>query len=449
MGASQDLAFSALFILIVPISGIIWPGEPFHALEIGLVLTVGSWTSSLAGLALGKVVDRRSRKKLLVVVSAVNGACSVALGFVPEGLGTPSWLLFLSVVAVSSLFSGGSYPAIVSITNDALPKDHRSEFFGAYGIALSIVWGVAMLASSYLFQLGSWRLYFWLAGATTLASSAVFAFKGEEPRRGAQEAELIEVLGDGTVEYDFELDRETARKTMLSKTNLAALLEGGFSLVLLGILNVLILPYVQTEPHNLSPFSTALFILGFGGIGMLAGQLGLARLSDRLSRDHPERRVKFIAASMTGSMTLGVLFFLIPLPALTVAQGRDIGFLFSQPMMWEMGFLLAALQAVDSMYGVNQGPVIQEINLPEAQGRIAAWNRFLEGIGSGTGPLLAGVILSATNFDYRLSALVAMLFGLPGLVLWILAIRWFPRDREEIGKILEERARILEARKEE
>ncbi|MHA1472178.1 MAG: hypothetical protein ACTSQW_03670, partial [Promethearchaeota archaeon] len=97
--------------------------------------------------------------------------------------------------------------------------------------------------------------------------------------------------------------------------------------------------------------------------------------------------------------------------------------------------------------GVNQPPVLQEINLPEAQGQIVSWNQFLENIGYGLGPLIAGIFISAFGQNYQISAVIIAVFVIPGIILWGLSLKWYPSDKNKIKKILEERARVLETRK--
>jgi hypothetical protein len=92
---------------------------------------------------------------------------------------------------------------------------------------------------------------------------------------------------------------------------------------------------------------------------------------------------------------------------------------------------------------VNQSPVLQEINLPEAQGQIISWNQFLENLGRGIGPSLSGLILVATSNNYQLTILLITLCILPGVILWSMAVKWFPQDASNIREILANRAEFL------
>jgi predicted MFS family arabinose efflux permease len=115
--------------------------------------------------------------------------------------------------------------------------------------------------------------------------------------------------------------------------------------------------------------------------------------------------------------------------------------------MWVMGALFFTSRSIFSLYIVNQSPVIQQINLPEAQGQIVSWNQFLEQFGRGIGPLLCGILLVFTSTNYQITVIVVILCIIPGVILWLLAIKWFPKDRTQIKNILKERAELLKSRR--
>ena len=185
----------------------------------------------------------------------------------------------------------------------------------------------------------------------------------------------------------------------------------------------------------------------FGLTGGFIGQIFLAKLSDKIAQDHPIRRIFFIIISLgVGILSFAMIFF-IPLPHLTIEQGKDIPYLLNSPIVWIMGILFFTSSTISSLYMVNQAPIIQDINLPEAQGKITSWNQLLENIGLGIGPLLVGILLTLTN-NYQTVILIVILFIIPGVTLWGFALKWYPQDRDEIKRILKERANILKARKE-
>ncbi len=445
----QSVAYGAMIVLVVPLALIIWPNDPadIHALEMGILYTTLSWSGSFAGLIFGRLIDKFSRKRIIIIISLFRGFSMFFIGFAVYGGEDSTWWYFFTFVALFGFFAGGSWPAINSLSNDVVPRNQRSRFFGAYQIVLNTTNIIGWLIATFLVQIGLWRIFFWGIGLFILIGGLIFAIQNEEPRRGAQQEELYHVLQDETIEYDFQIDIKMMRKTMLSKTNIVALIEGIFTCILMSSLNFLILNYVQNPPYNLAPFSIGVFMVVFGLTGGLVGQIFLSRVSDKIAMKDPVRRLPIIVIAIIGGLITFALFFFFPWIPLSPEQGRNIAYIMTIPTMWLMGALFFTSRSIFSLYIVNQSPVIQQINLPEAQGQIVSWNQFLEQFGRGIGPLLCGFLLVFTNTNYQLTVLIVCFCIVPGAILWILAMKWFPKDHEKINNILAERAEILNSRK--
>ncbi|MFW9781288.1 MAG: MFS transporter [Candidatus Heimdallarchaeota archaeon] len=445
----QSIAYGAIIVLVVPLALIIWPNDPadIHALEMGILYTTLSWASSFSGLLFGRLIDKYSRKKIIVIISIFRGISMLLLGFAVYGGEVNTWWYFFIFITLFGFFAGGSWPAINSLSNDIVAQEKRSRFFGVYQIVLNTTNIIGWLVATLLVQNGFWREFFWGIGTFILLGGFIFAIQNKEPKRGAQQEELYQILQDESIEYDFEIDRKMMRKTMLSKTNSVALVEGIFTCILMSSLNFLILNYVQNPPYNLAPFSIGVFMVIFGLTGGLVGQILLSRVSDKIAIKDQVKRLPIIVISIIGGLVTFALFFFLPWTPLTPEQGENILFIMSLPTMWIMGALFFTSRSIFSLYIVNQSPVIQQINLPEAQGQIVSWNQFLEQFGRGIGPLLCGVLLLFTNTNYQITVIVVILCIIPGVVLWLLAIKWFPKDRHQIKSILKERAEVLKSRK--
>ncbi|NHJ25181.1 MAG: MFS transporter [Candidatus Lokiarchaeota archaeon] len=442
----QSIAWGGIIFLIVPLSRLMWPNEPSHALEMGILITALSWSASISGLVFGHFIDKYSRKMIITIISIFRGLAIIMLGFALEGGGFTTWIYFLIFVSLFGSFAGLSWPTVISLSNDIVPKESRSRFFGIYEIIRSITQILGFLIGALLVQIGFWRQYFWGTGIGILVFGFIFFINTDDPKRGAQQEELMDILNQNDIDYDFQINRETLKHTMLSKTNIVALIEGIFTWILMGSINFLILNLIQNAPHNISEFSTSVFMITFGLTGGLVGQLALARLSDKLAKKHPTVRIPIIIIAILGGIITFALFFFIPWPYLTVEQGKDVGYLMTLPTIWLMGIMFFFSRSIFSLYIVNQSPVLQEINLPEAQGKIVSWNQFLENLGRGIGPSLSGLLLVVTNLNYQLTILFLTLCILPGVILWLLAINWYPKDTFRIRNILSERAEILKSR---
>ncbi len=442
----QSLAFSGIIILIVPLSFLFWPEDPYHALEMGIMISILFFLSSIGGILFGILIDKYARKLILFIISIFRGFSIFMLGFAIEGKGMETWRYFLVFVIIFAFFAGGAWPAIVSLSNDIIPKEQRSRFFGFLGILWSLFNTGGFIFASLAWTFGAWRLFFWIIGISITIAGLTLYIQIKEPKRGAQREELSAILKDNTIKYDFKIDKQLMRKTMFSKTNKVALLEGISTNILMGSVVLMILPYIQTEPHNLSPLFTGIYMAVFGLTGGLLGRLYLARVSDKYCANHPIRRIYFVILALGIGMSSFVIVFFLPLPHLTTEQGKDIPFLFTMPMIWIMGALLFTSSTISSLYLTNQAPILQDINLPEAQGKISSWNQLLERIGFAIGPILVGILLTMTALNYQFTIMIVILFIIPGILLWTLALKWYNEDANEIKNILKERAEILKSR---
>lgn len=440
LGGFQILAFSGIYIIIVPLSKIFWPASEYRAFEMGLLITSAFWMMSIAGVIFGRFIDKYNRKKILFLVACSRGTSMILLSFTIEGQGIISWIYFYIFTLTFSFFAGGNYPTVLSLAHDIVPMNMRSRFFGIYGIVRNIFQLSGFLFSGFLVQADLWRIYFSSIGIALIISGIVMFIKFEEPKRGAQTDELKETLKEESVEYTYQIEKKTMRTTMLSKTNLVALIEGIFTQLFMGSLTILFLPYIQNPPHNISPLNTSLFITIFGISAGVLGRILLARASDKWASQNHKIRLYLIIFALFGGALFFVVLFYIPIPILSEAQGANILYVFSFPVFWIMGLCFLISQSISGLYEINQGPVIQEINLPEAQGQIVSWNKFLENISFGAGPLVSGIFISLIGENYQIVAIFIAFFTIPGILLWFFALNWYREDKERVQKLLKDRA---------
>ncbi|MFX1307212.1 MAG: hypothetical protein ACFFDG_10395, partial [Promethearchaeota archaeon] len=92
---------------------------------------------------------------------------------------------------------------------------------------------------------------------------------------------------------------------------------------------------------------------------------------------------------------------------------------------------------------INQPPILQKINLPEAQGKISSANQFLELIGSGLGPIIAGFLLASFNQNYQITVLISASIGMISCLAWLIGAKSINNDIQRISSILKIRAEEL------
>nr|MDO8086020.1 MFS transporter [Candidatus Sigynarchaeum springense] len=447
--ASVSFLVSAEFINLLVMSYKIWPGEPFHALEMGGLITARLWMDGIAAVLLwGPLADRFDRRKLHMFNSAVTGSLVLANAFLPVGDGLSSYHAWLALRMVIGGFMSGGGPLGNSLSSDIAKSGEKSQYFGYSSIVWQVVQIGSMILSAFMFSTGElWRLFFVISSGMFFAMTLFLGFSFKEPARAATHDSFTKIIGNTEgVKYDYRLKRDTIKDTILRPTNILAFSEGIFTSILFGIIDLIWLPYIQSPPRNISPLVTSIFMLVYGVPGAILGAYVFAKISDKYGAKRLRNRVLIIASSLLGSMVLILVAFSLPLPAFTEAQGADASQMFAYPVFVVFGVLMLVMRATFSIFGVNQPPILQEVNLPEAQGQIASLGQLVEIFSYGSGPLLAGVVLVAFAYEYQAAIQVVSLVAMPGICMWFLAVIWVERDQARIKRIVEARARELKSK---
>jgi MFS family permease len=438
--------FSTILINILNFSHILFPGAAaYQALQMGILLSSGLWASAFSTLIFGTLADRVSRRALFSIMMTGLSAGCILNAFVPTGQGMTTFFLFIACNVLRGAFSGAFWPVAASFTNDALEKDERSKFFGTFNAVIQLVQILGMISSAVFVEAGYWRLFFILLGSCQFGAAVLDVVYLSEPKRGIQRAELKDALSSENRRYAYKLTWTTLKSTVASKTNFFAILEGVFTATVFGITNVIIIPFLQAPPHNISSIMTSIVMIMFAIPGTLIGSIGLAGVSDRLGKRHVKYRIYLLVVSIVVMILFINLVMFSPLPDLTVSQGNDLGLLISLPATWIIGLLIVGAWTTIGLYNSNQAPILQEVNLPESQGLISSINNFTAGLGQGTGPFIAGVLLAAFNQGFQAVSLICIPIGFTGAVFWLIATRYVDRDLAKLSAVLTKRAQAMGA----
>ncbi|NMC04032.1 MAG: MFS transporter [Candidatus Lokiarchaeota archaeon] len=435
--AAMRFSVAGLLLNMVGLSNIIWPGEPFHSLEFGVVISAKLTMLSFSGVIFGILADRYNRKRLMI-----TGLLIMVLGNLFAGFASAPWIFveFIACYVIVGVGQGGIEPIITSIANDDCHLLFRSRFFGTLEALRQLALIMGMFTSASMIDAGAWQAYFWLMSAIVASACILATIFLKEPRRGFQAHESLKhVISTTAARYGYKLTPETVKRTIFSRTNLLAFFEGIFTWILFSVAMYLIYPWIQDQ-HHVSATSTSILMAVFGVPGVIIGAVGFSRMSDRLGKRSIKFRIYMITGSILALFGIVILLFVMPLPDVGTLDPGDLTLIFKYPIFIVFGIMVFVMRAVLSIYHINQTPVLQAINLPEAQGFISSANQFLETIGYGMGPLIAGILLTATGNDYPSTALISLVIGLPSVAMWLLANKWIDGDVSRINGILQTRA---------
>ncbi|MHA1792560.1 MAG: MFS transporter [Promethearchaeota archaeon] len=438
--SSVSISVAGLMLNMLAFSLIIWPEDTFHSLEMGVIISLKLILLAIAGLFFGSFADRYSRKHLFFIYLLIMGIAKILNGYAAHPLMFAQFMLCYSMLGVGQ---GGIAPTITSFSNDSIDQATRSRFFGVLETVKQVSIIVGMITSAWLVQVGLWRLYFWITGYLLIFTAIISLVFIKEPKRGIKHHALTNLLSQSNMKYKYRLNKNTVKSTIFSPTNIIAFVEGIFTWILFSIAIYLIYPYIQSPPYNVSPVVSSFLMIIFGIPGAIFGSLAFSRLSDRLSQRNARWRIYMIILSLVILFIVVILLFIVPLPHVSKEDGNSLAKLMTYPVMVVFGILIFILRSVLGIYNMNQTPLLQKINLPEAQGMISSWNQFLETIGYGLGPLISGYLLTQNNQNYVITAVTSLIIGIPSIFMWSIANKWLESDITRIDAILERRAREM------
>ncbi|MFX0098782.1 MAG: MFS transporter [Candidatus Hodarchaeota archaeon] len=431
-------------INIIHLSRIIWADNDIHAQELGFALGLPTIILALAGLIWGPIIDKFNRRKLLSFQTAFDGIGFASIGFIPEGMRAVSFIALMAAIMFKAIFAAGGAPIISSFTDDALEESEKSQFHGVAASLQQVLMIGGMMITTSIFGT-HWRVYFWVVGGIEIVAGVIIFLKAEEPKRGVKKDELRSILKLENKVYNYQITRETMKSTIFSPSNLIILVEGIFTQMIMAVPWFIVFLYIESPPFNVDPFIFSLINMMFAVPGAIFGNVVFSKISDKYGKKNIRNRVIAIFFGLLGLYGVWFMYFLIPIPPLTPEEGKSLIAIFSHP--WYLVGAIAVFfgGSVSNLFIMNQRPLVQKLNLPEAQGAITSANLFLESLGRGIGTLMAGTLLNFFQNDFKLTVLVLMGIGLIGAALWLIILKIMKKDLDKVSKILESRASDIEA----
>ena len=168
-----------------------------NVVPLGWVTFTFTVLSAISMVVAGIYADRNSRKKICFAGCFVFGISSVLTIVIPHGqLG---YVFFYVTRALNGIGVGAIIPTIFSLVGDTANPRRRSTAFGFVSAAILIGRMSGFLLAGSMAD--SWRMAYFMVGVTGL----ILAFgllRIPEPKRGAQEEELRDLIVEGA-EYRF------------------------------------------------------------------------------------------------------------------------------------------------------------------------------------------------------------------------------------------------------
>ena len=385
-----------------------------------------------AGLIAGYYVDLIYKKTVAIIGGTLTGIFCIVSGT------ASTWELFFLSQIFIALGNGIISPVIFSLISDVTPPEKRSTNYGIvifFGIIGGVV-GVILFFSA--FTTGEWRIPYVITGIMTI-SLALAIIVVKLPKRGSKEKVLEEVLQTEGVDYDYKIELKDIPVILKRKSNVILLLN--FADALPSGVFLFAVPWLVYE-HNVLESTAAIFAIFFL-IFRFASPPIWGNLADKklAKTQDPLSKLKFCLKLLITYSPLFIIAVLIPWVA---PDGASLWDLLAMPTF--VVFLITLLAAFFISSGTQPiwQSAISEINLPEHRATSYQLANFVDQVGIAIGAFVAGRLIDLfTTNGYTIAFIFAAIAGLVNIFTWVLALRYYKDDLEDVQTILANRAEEL------
>jgi MFS family permease len=401
-------------------------GDTTNVVPLGWVTFTFTALSAISMVVAGIYADRKSRIKICFAGCFIFGVSSVLTVLVPDGrLG---YVFFHITRAMNGIGVGAIIPTIFSLVGDTANPRRRATAFGFVSAAILIgrMSGFVLAGS----MADSWRMAYFMVGLTGL----ILAFgllRIPEPKRGAQEEELHDLIHDGA-EYRFRIRKEDFRNIWSSKSNFWLIIN--FIDVIPGAILIFLIFKYMKDIHNMEAAAVN-FVIFLVVIAGALGALVFGRMGDwGFQRD---KRAKALIALLCNA--LPILFMIHFLSAdFWIPGGATLSQTLAVPGVWALIITIVAAMFINQGVNPNWYSCLTDINLPEHRATMISFASIMDLVGQAIGPLVASYV--ATIWGLKTAMWSVLGFWVLNIFLWLPVIAFIRRDLSNVRAILEERA---------
>jgi len=405
---------------------------------------------SCSSLVWGYLAGKTKRKRL-IIFGTVIWSISVFMTALSRSFAQLLIYQFFTGIGLGCIASIG-----FSVLTDYIPKKWLGMLMSLWGLSQGFGGIAGSIMASVIIPLGGWRTPFRIIAILGLIFIVLYFFI-KEPRKGAAEPELQELVNEG-YEYNYTIKKDQILKILMKKSNLWLMQQGFFMSITMGTL--IWLPTLYTSKLNYEGVDDAAATIAAGYLyailqagGMFSVYFG--HLGDKMQRRTYRGRGILGAVTLSAAIPLYILMFHVPMRGLVLPEGAEpIGVLialikqiFTNPWMFIMFVLAVGATAAQSAHSPNYLALITDVNLPEHRAIVFSATNFINGIGKALGNVLIGVVLNiaanyfAEPFNYLFTMTFFQLFLIPSVISYIMVSKNCGRDIRNIKLTLKKRSR--------
>ncbi len=392
--------------------------------ELGYISSAFVFLSSFMTMVWGVLSDFKKRKLLLLIGVFVGEIPCFLTAFVTNFYE----LFFLRML--TGIGIGSIIPIGYSLIADFFYREERGKGYSYIETSFGLGTLLGMILAGLI---PNWRIPFIIAAIPNFILAPIFYVVTKEPKRGQSERELEIHINSNN--YQTKFDITTLKKSLLTKTNQLIFLQGMIGTIPWGIITTWFISFFIFS-RNI-PKEVATFMLLLIGLAAVMGSFTGGFLGDFFEKKILGGRSLVSGFGILIGMIFSIILVMFPFPS-------EFNI-----FIWIGLFIYSVLliQFV-SFAGPNVRAIVSEVNLPEDRGTVFGIFNILDNIGKSIGPALGGLtihllenyFLYSKSESYFYTLVFGMLFWLPCSLIWIFIRKQYVFDRENIKKILKERA---------
>ena len=329
------------------------------------------------------------RKTIIVTTLSLWSLLTMAMG------AATSFLQLLALRFGVGLGEAGYVPPAHSIISDQWPEEKRTSALAVFSAATNIGLFLAFILGGLVASKFGWRAAFLIAGLLGVIWALVLLLWLEEPARAEEPFSKGEFPTYKALALRLLKDRGT-RHTIIGAVLTATVGYGATAWIATFL--------IRTHDMEIGQVGVYLaFVIGLGGaLGTLIG----GRCADRLERNNPGQRLKFVAVTILIAKPIAVAFYFSDWTMLSLL-------LFIIPAAFGAIFTAPTFAQIYGFVTPNERPMASALML-----------LALNLVGLGLGPIIVGTISVLLSESYGDNALRISLASLQLFGLWAAYHYW-------------------------
>lgn len=391
----------------------------FHVNDADIGLMSGLFTvlGAVISIIWGYLTDKRNRKLLFTYSIILAQIPCLLTAFATD------YTQFFILRILTGIGVGVSFPTTFSILGDMYDEKQRASAVTWMVTVIGIGQIAGQVLGGYLGPAFGWRFPFLLSAIPGLIALPFFYLFVPEPKRGASEESLKQLIDEGYV-YSRTIKLSDYLELVKVKTNIYLFIQGLVGTIPWGAIPLFLVKFLNENRGFSIEEATTVFL--FFGIGTTVGTIAGGIWGGKLFAKNVSYLPLLCSITTFIGTFAGIFIFIAPL-------GKNM------PLTLLLGFTASF---VSSITNPNVKTMLLDVNVPENRGTIFSVFNLTDSVGMGIGKLIGGLL--SVTFGMTAALSISAATWIPCAVLLFMITYIFKSDIEKMQRKLKTAAKQME-----